>query len=502
MSIARRESGEASIQLINRSLSKDKIKIERQASQSKQEEQGPLKKTKSSGNLIADVGMEVKEGNTSEDNSSPKEGKEEQHGSSENSVLKSPSRRKKKGSKTKGNADQNSLTKLLVDQIPDEVPDSDANHSAPTPHLKDPVQEDAYQTLPTLKVLQLREKVQLSDLQGPDDHTSWTESMETFSSFIAAKAVSTYPHIPGRLHREGDPICDSFFLRVYSNRVVCALADGCSWGNRPLEAARVACKAFMDYMTARMDDIVDVQECGHCLLRAFDKASREIIVGKDDIWDAGTTTLIGGVLLELEDNKWGFLCVSVGDCKAFRYSIKNKEVIDVTQGNRRNLTNPSDPGGRLGPYLENGSPDLRNLKIYFVECVPNDLLILVSDGVHDNLDPQHLGKEPKDFNIGSESWEEAEKEFPVESERAKNNFRKEIVRELISSVDKNDGVPSPKLLAEKVLDHCKTVTEMGRVWMQENPTKRLPPDYIRYPGKMDHSSCVVLRVGPFQTGQE
>ncbi len=88
-----------------------------------------------------------------------------------------------------------------------------------------------------------------------------------------------------------------------SGRGIFSLADGCSWGRRPQEAAKKASHAFMEYLTQHLNDIVDIRDAGHFLLRAFDKASREIVQGKDDIWDAGTTTLLGGLLLELEDDK-------------------------------------------------------------------------------------------------------------------------------------------------------------------------------------------------------
>ena len=39
-------------------------------------------------------------------------------------------------------------------------------------------------------------------------------------------------------------------------------------------------------------------------------------------------------------------------------------------------------GGRIGPYLEGGTPDLRNIELFFTMCDENDLLIVMSDGAH------------------------------------------------------------------------------------------------------------------------
>jgi len=86
--------------------------------------------------------------------------------------------------------------------------------------------------------------------------------------------------------------------------------------------------------------------------------------------------------------------------------------MDITCGNRLTSRDPTDPGGRLGPSSTNGKmeesgvlPDLRNLSLYFHEFEEGDLLLLMSDGVHDNLDPQILGYSPLSFGIPCESWD-------------------------------------------------------------------------------------------------
>lgn len=63
----------------------------------------------------------------------------------------------------------------------------------------------------------------------------------------------------------------------------------------------------------------------------------------------------------------------------------------------------------MGPFLEKGRPDTRNLCFYFTKCEADDIIFLVrsfcfywkckncSDGVHDNLDALSLGVEPSDI---------------------------------------------------------------------------------------------------------
>ena len=52
-----------------------------------------------------------------------------------------------------------------------------------------------------------------------------------------------------------------------------------------------------------------------------------------------------------------------------------------------------------GGSLASDSHDLRNLGAYYTCCSKEDILVLVSDGVHDNFDPQQLGFTPQELKI-------------------------------------------------------------------------------------------------------
>jgi hypothetical protein len=127
--------------------------------------------------------------------------------------------------------------------------------------------------------------------------------------------------------------------------------------------------------------------------------------------------------------------------------------------------------------------------------MPDDIILLVSDGVHDNFDPQHLGKSPTDLNVKSDSWEEAEKKLPAEAEEAKNSFRKNLLKDMIMEIVKEGNPVEPRLINKKLLDYCWTITDTSRKFMVENPTKKLPFDFVQFPGKMDHATIVSLKIG-------
>ena len=46
---------------------------------------------------------------------------------------------------------------------------------------------------------------------------------------------------------------DHYFIELYPNRLLVALADGCNWGLRPFNAALKAAEGFVQYLrTAKM----------------------------------------------------------------------------------------------------------------------------------------------------------------------------------------------------------------------------------------------------------
>ena len=74
--------------------------------------------------------------------------------------------------------------------------------------------------------------------------SSGREDLLRFGSTFAGRSMSTYPYNKRAGRRDGDPIADSFVARVYENRVVLAVADGCGWGAAPALAARTAVRTF------------------------------------------------------------------------------------------------------------------------------------------------------------------------------------------------------------------------------------------------------------------
>lgn len=259
------------------------------------------------------------------------------------------------------------------------------------------------------------DKTNCVHLEGPE-----SEIIHTHHNYVAAYSLSAYPIIDGK--REGDPICDRYCISIFPHCIIATIADGCGmklkfflkkkaknnlnlffyitkigWGSPAREAALRASTKFVEYMTSEKNSIYTTRQAAKAILRAFLQAHKAIVSGvpEDIMFMCGTTTMLGGIAFPLsqdyqdgepgEGEKWAFVFVSLGDCKAYRYNHRTKQLSDISIIFRETAIDPRDPGGRLGPHLGDGSADLRNLSIYCIECEEGDILSLVSDGVHDNL---------------------------------------------------------------------------------------------------------------------
>uniref|UniRef100_A0A7S4P4A0 PPM-type phosphatase domain-containing protein n=1 Tax=Paramoeba aestuarina TaxID=180227 RepID=A0A7S4P4A0_9EUKA len=367
------------------------------------------------------------------------------------------------------------------------------------------------------------------------------------------RTISTYPTNSITNQREGDPICDSFGFQAYpGGGAVLVVADGCNWGEKPREASERARDCFMRYMRARRHKLHSSREAGHYLLRAFNKAQEAIMCGKTIEDEAGTTTLLGGIVVPVdmqrlarlkkksrekgkdapileppkrgrrakkdntpEKQRWIFMCASVGDCRAFICNQSTRTLFDVSTVQKeangkkeKGMSSPApankgeaspkksnnDPGGRLGGYL-NGLPDLRNLRVFVCELKENETVMLVSDGVYDNLDARHLGLLPQDIKGIQEygdRWDMLPDDPKIKSLTwgwLRENFFNVVIKDKVEEGDK-----MLESLVETLLQHALDTTSSSREFMQQNPHKRLPKDYRTYQGKMDHTTCICYRI--------
>lgn len=120
--------------------------------------------------------------------------------------------------------------------------------------------------------------------------------------------------------------------------------------------------------------------------------------------------------------------------------------------------------------LEHGEPDLRNLSVYSQVCDDLDFIILCSDGVHDNLDPQTLGKSPRELGLESTdgTWEGVTNIKLGEEMKAKWTAR--IVQEMIEKALADRTEMPTFLIAKALVEHAKKLTRPSREFMENHPS--------------------------------
>lgn len=125
------------------------------------------------------------------------------------------------------------------------------------------------------------------------------EDLLRFGTIFAGRSMSTYPYNAAGKCRDGDPIADNFAVRVYDNRVVAAIADGCGWGLASALAARTAVRTFNSFVKARRHALGNVRHAAQLVIDAFCAAHVDVCKTPTDHGQFGTTTLAGGVLLAM-----------------------------------------------------------------------------------------------------------------------------------------------------------------------------------------------------------
>lgn len=161
-----------------------------------------------------------------------------------------------------------------------------------------------------------------------------------------------------------------------------------------------------------------------------------------------------------------------------------------------------------------GAPDLRNLFIHLCPCDEGDLLILLSDGIHDNFDPVTRGMSPSDIGLPDDAWSAVSDSLLLQK---KSQYLKQRAEEIINALPKSPtlGVPAaqdvafggcfcllPPLARQSNETHrYPAFVEEARntciksIAYMEASGEQLPEDLKEYPGKMDHATCLCLHVG-------
>jgi len=293
--------------------------------------------------------------------------------------------------------------------------------------------------------------------------------------------------------REGDNIyyadrnasimCDQ--INVSQSGV--AFCDGCSLGLHVQQAAQKGVKVNeltqerLDRLADRKTTDVTLRDVGYAQLEAMLDCNEEITKGTGNPADPiGTTTcaqinIVNGYLVG----------TVVGDSKVFiiRQQHGGERIcLEPTEGSRGEVYLASDPGGSLGPRSHDEKhADLRNLSMFAVKLELGDKVIVCSDGVHDNLDPETLGESPLQYDLEASEWD------PADTKHKKK--RDEVMKEKLLKIMQD--LSNPKEISEAIDTYVQNVTKKHKIALVGGQAMR-GKSHEEFPGKPDHAAHAVL----------
>jgi len=329
------------------------------------------------------------------------------------------------------------------------------------------------------------------------------ESEHAVPDSACGQTVSTYPIVstpdpnkPGQMiiDNHGHPINDKFCINVYENRIISCVTDGCGGRDPPREAATRAGRMFTSFIARYQHQIRYVHDAADIILQAMHAAQEAIMHGKDPETETiGETTITGGIVLEVDQDydenarssaPFIFVCGTIGDCKAFRICSKTRVCTEITKGNRGSM-DVRDPGGCIG----NIRPDLRNLVLHTILCDEGDIILMMSDGVHDNMTPKAAGLSPSDLNLTvlNNEWGSLKSDLPI------SGYMEQKILSLVGA-DKDKPL-DVTTCTRSLIEYCTDIT--GPLRELYSRPGRFDPNYDwkKYPGKVDHTTCLSYRVG-------
>ncbi|KAK5638030.1 hypothetical protein RI129_012325 [Pyrocoelia pectoralis] len=270
------------------------------------------------------------------------------------------------------------------------------------------------------------------------------ESWNHKTDYVYGISDSLYDKNQVTKNRNGDPIADCFGVIARNDSAILAVADGVNWGEKASIAAKSAIhgclhyldktifndtKPFDDISSSKSDTILGQNRIGNtrevfvCLLRAFHCAHDLILENQGML----TTLTVAVVLpLKVKDDGESFVCCvcNVGDTLAYVYSHKYG-VRELTKGSHDINCNRDmrDALGALGP-VDGINPELSNLTLSITTIHKGDIIMVASDGLTDNFDPNvcKFTVNPKDVlkpkrNSSKDNQATSSKEAPAKPPR-------------------------------------------------------------------------------------
>lgn len=360
-------------------------------------------------------------------------------------------------------------------------------------------------------------------LKSSDEKDSyWSEGQKTIQTFaddsnFKIAIGSGYPIIlkDDKKVRHRDPIVDMMFIEKFGNVdessvFIFSGADGSGASADVFKVALAACEAFMESVIDQLkkNKIANAKDLVEIGLSAIAAGQEKVM----DTHPIARTTHLGMIVSKNRAGKILGMATSVGDMALFLLK-KDGSTIEITKGNRGSSTSVNDPGGQLGGVFGTASgerfADYRNLSVYFFEAEEGDILLPMSDGIHDNLDPVNNGHltpqsavdEMIKNNVKDANLLNVPPDFKTEGpdlESLKSLYKAYKLGQIAQSKEREN-------IAEALVQHCydlsrelrnmagKEVTVQGKPKMPGDIDKEAyDADRQTYKGKLDHMGCAQI----------
>ena len=315
---------------------------------------------------------------------------------------------------------------------------------------------------------------------------------------IYGQAIATYPRLCHNEGRDGPEhmVADGWFVHSYCDRMLFGIADGIGHGENSRNAALYALLGLLVHAASCYSAAESPSEDPHSTsprgkqpekssmknVRQAIKCVVESFLTSQEIVSANTpemTTLTGGMILrmvqdgEKEDAdssskhrsqstgnpmdmpgyarwKWAFAGASLGDCKLYRWSKETQMIMEITSEDASKVS-VRDAGGHLGQECV-----LSNLTAYFCPIDEGDMIFCLSDGVHDNLDPETLRISPRALGLDQDSWRCVK---GLEGVLARQRFRETRLSQILGLYQAHPRERlSPAQATERILSYVHACT--------------------------------------------
>lgn len=293
-----------------------------------------------------------------------------------------------------------------------------------------------------------------------------------FDGRVSCYSACTFPDNYAYLYKS------VYDIRIFEDWYYFSLGVGYYHGHAPVEAAKRASTGFFQSLWTELNQssVNTMKELGRALLLAAHAADQAIKKDKKEVFDAGCCGFLGGFAFPItnvvDEKRWAIIILNVGDSRAFLVRRSTFQCSSLAYDDTK-FIDSRDTGGKLGPYLQEGEPDLRNLSIGYGECQEGDFLIITSSATHTNFTIKTPSKTPEEF--------------------ISTAFKKIHSQHSNLFMEKNNQIFMSRKISKLFVEHSIEITANAREFIIDHPNKRLPDDSM-YDGKMGNAECITIQL--------